>query len=99
MLSGVPIGAQITVTETNADDYDVSAKVGNESLAKVEGSNAFTYTTVNANNNADLNKIVVTNHKTADVDAGVDLGSATPYLFLLCVGAVGVATLRRKRRS
>lgn len=99
VLSGVPIGAQITVTETNADDYDVSAKVGNEPLKKVEGSNAFTYTTVNANNNADLNKIVVTNHKTADVDAGVDLGSATPYLFLLCVGAVGVATLRRKRRS
>lgn len=95
VLSGVPIGATITVKETNADDYEVGATV--DGGGKTEG-NTITHTVLAPDSDSNAqNNIVVTNHKNGLVDAGIDLGSATPYLFLLCVGAVGVATLRRKR--
>lgn len=91
----VPLDAMITVTETNADGYDVISgsttylAADRTADTKVEFTQAVTEKLI----------VTVTNHKTLIPDAGVDLGSATPYLFLLCVGAVGVATLKRKRRS
>lgn len=99
VLSGVPIDAQITVKETDADDYDVSAKVDGEPVTVNATSHSFDCKVKAPADGKDQNHITVTNHKSAVIDAGIDLGSATPYLFLLCVGAVGVATLRRKRRG
>lgn len=96
-FSNVPIDAKITVTETGTNDYEVSVTVdGGEKTV----GNTITHTVLAPDSNGNAqNNIVVTNHKNGLVDAGIDLGSATPYLFLLCVGAVGVATLKRKRRS
>lgn len=100
-FENVPIGAIVTVTETGAADYKVTSDVDSKVYAADrDGENTdavFTYKVENATTTENPNKIVVTNNKTILPDAGIDLGSVTPYLFLLCVGAVGVATLKRKR--
>ncbi len=84
----VPIGATLTITETNADDYDVSA----EGATEVEGKKASFTLTVNGGE-----QVTVTNNKVARPDTGIVTDSLPYVLILACVIAVVVVVVIRGR--
>lgn len=84
----VPIGAQLKITETDAEGYDVSA----EGATKVDGENAsFTLTA------AEGSQVTVTNYKEARPDTGIVTDSLPYVLILACVIAVIVVVVIRGR--
>lgn len=90
-LENVPIGTTLTLTETNAEGYTISAEYGNTT---VSDGNGMTFTI----NNEDT-VIVVKNHKEAIPDTGVLLDSL-PYVLILMLTVIsGVVLLHRKRRN
>lgn len=85
----VPVGAQLTITETleaaaGYEDPDITA-----GGVKIEGA----YTVTDAN----VQTITVTNHKNVVIDTGIVL-DALPYVVLLGIVAVGAILLLRRRR-
>lgn len=84
----VPIGATLTITETNADGYDVSAM----GATKVEGQNASFSLTVDGEE-----QVTVTNNKVARPDTGIVTDSLPYVLILACVIAVVVVVVIRGR--
>ena len=103
-LWSIPIGTTITITESNANDYDTSATNYDKAVNKT-----FVYEVVNENGTAVLksrdnrqtvadNAIVVTNDFDGNPDTGVLLDTL-PYLILLAVAvAGGVLVVVRKRK-
>ena len=85
----VPIGAQLTITETDAKGYDVSAVVG---ATKLEGQNASFTLTVEGEE-----QVTVTNNKEARPDTGIVTDSLPYVLILACVIAVVVVVVIRGR--
>lgn len=87
ILKDVPIGAVLTITESNADSY--STKVNNTEAPNHTG----TYTVVDGENS-----VVVENKKDVIVDTGV-VTDAGPYVLLLILAAIGGGALLVKRRG
>lgn len=96
VFHGVPIGSTLTVTERDTTDYAVSADLPDaQAYPAGRGEDAVFAAVVGAEYPG---RITITNHKTLTPDAGVELGSAMPYWFTLCAGALGTAALRRRHR-
>lgn len=104
-LKNIPIDTIITITESNANDYDTSATNYDKAVNKT-----FVYKVVNENGEAVLkseganaaevadNAITVTNDFDGNPDTGVLLDTL-PYLILLAVAvAGGVLVVVRKRK-
>lgn len=103
-LENIPIDTTITITESNANDYDTKATNYDKADNKT-----FVYEVVNENGTAVLksrdnrqtvadNAIVVTNRFDGNPDTGVLLDTL-PYLILLAVAvAGGVLVVVRKRK-
>lgn len=94
-ITNVPIGAQLTITETDTDLTNYKTYFTVNSAKRVEGdvnrSYAFTVATDD--------KVVVTNENTLVPDTGVILDSL-PYVLILAVVALGAAgVVIRRRRS
>ena len=91
----IPNGAKVTITETNAEDYDfsvVSDEVSPSDLNyKVEG------TSVSFTMPANDVKIVIDNKKDVDIDTGVFLDTL-PYILILGVAAAGAVVLVKRRK-
>lgn len=85
----VPIGAQLTITETDAKGYDVSAVVD---ATKLEGQDASFTLTVKGEE-----QVTVTNNKEARPDTGIVTDSLPYVLILACVIAVVVVVVIRGR--
>lgn len=104
-LTNVPVGATVIVTEVGAEDYEVSSDKDNATYAAGRtGENTdavftFTASELVTEENKTPNHITVTNHKTIVPDAGVELGTAVPYLITLGVSAAGALSLKRKRKE
>ena len=95
-IENVPIGGELTLTETDAIGYTVSAKYGeSEQNADENGTMKFTVS-------ADDTNIVVTNNKEGYPDTGITLDSL-PYIIILAVVIAGailfVIGRRRKYRA
>ena len=104
-LKNIPIDTTITITESNANDYDTKATNYDKANDKT-----FVYKVVNENGKAVLkstganaaevahNAIIVTNDFDGNPDTGVLLDTL-PYLILLAVAvAGGVLVVVRKRK-
>ena len=89
-LRGVPIGAILTVRETNADDYDMTMSPNN-------GESASTSYTIGENDGTVT--LTVTNTKDATPDTGILLDSLPYILILACVIAAGVLVFIRRYRN
>lgn len=89
----VPIGAEVTITESENSGYEVSATV--DSKAVTVTNSAITFTTTNK---AGGHAVVFTNNKEATIDTGVLLDTL-PYVLILVVAGAGIAAMViRKRR-
>lgn len=101
-LTGVKIGTDVTLTETNAANYTTSATYGNAKISPSEEDTSSETKTITVKNiTADQNLITVTNNKEAIPDTGVDLNS-TPYVLALGLVVAGAGVMlfgRRKRWS
>lgn len=93
-VKGLPIGAKVTVTETDPGEYTATAKL-NE--AKVENkNNSFEFTISEPTENERI-ELVVTNEKEIPVNTGVILDTLPYVLMLIAVGGGVVAFFLRKR--
>ena len=102
-ISNVPVGTKITVTETDAENYDTSA-----TEYDVRDDKTFAYTLVTENGKTvlqtddgnfttDLN-VIVNNHREAIIDNGVLLDTL-PYILILAVVVGGGALLFIRKRK
>ena len=89
VLNGIRPGATLTITETGADGYKMSLKVGDIELTDQSY-------TVPEDAQGDI-VIVVTNDKGVTVDTGIDLDSF-PYILILTVAAAGILLFAGRRR-
>ena len=89
-ILGIPEGARLSILETNADGYTVTAKHGTDTVP-VEGNSV----TVNV---TDGSTITITNNKDAVPDTGVLLDSL-PYVVILAVVVLGAALVIVRRRK
>lgn len=95
-IDNIPVGTELTLTETNANGYNVSATYGGKDLTASQGENgsATFKAKVTANGT-----VVVTNNKEGSPDTGITLDSL-PYIVILAVviaGAVLFVIGRRKK--
>lgn len=90
-IKNVPINAELTLTEINAGDYEISAKYGETPMVVENGAMK-----VRILDTAD--RIVVTNHKDGVPDTGIILDSL-PYVLILVIVVVGGVLFLRKRRN
>lgn len=91
-IPDVPVGTELTLTETDASDYTITGVYGNTSQTAVDGELKFTINTTDK-------KIVVTNNREGYPDTGITLDSL-PYVVILAVviaGAVLFVMGRRKK--
>ncbi|MDO4285771.1 MAG: hypothetical protein Q4C60_10625, partial [Eubacteriales bacterium] len=94
MITGLAAGVVLTLTENNANGYDIAAEYG----GRAEGVNVNEQTRqIQVTLSADRTELVVTNRKDVVPDTDVPLDS-TPYLTMLALAAAG-AVLLAKRRS
>lgn len=91
ILKDVPIGTELTLTETNANGYTTSAVYGETTVTASQGVMTFTI-------NGTDDRIVVTNNKEGSPDTGVLLDSL-PYVLILAIVVIGGVVFFRKRRS
>lgn len=93
-LHGVPIGATLTITETNADGYKTYISTVDNGKTEVVSKSAEYIVT-----NDSKQTITFTNDKTATPDTGVLLDSL-PYLLILAVVVIVIVlSILRKRRN
>ena len=100
VFSGIPAGANVTVTETGAEDYKTTVDVSNTpteavALAAETGSGDTKSGTVTIS--ATAQTIAFTNTKEIPVNTGVILDTLPYVLMLIAVGGGVVAFFLRKR--
>lgn len=96
-LENIPIGVELTLQETNAGGYTTTAEYGTQTVNAPEGKTEEVKTIkVTIDGNTDL--ILVTNHKDAEPDMGIYLGSSPFLLLFAAVMAVAVVLVIRKCR-
>lgn len=101
VFSGIPAGAEVTVTETGAEDYKTTVDVSNTptaeavALAAETGSGDTKSGTVTIS--ATAQTIAFTNTKEIPVNTGVILDTLPYVLMLIAVGGGVVAFFLRKR--
>lgn len=101
VFSGIPAGAEVTVTETGAEDYKTTVDVSNTptaeavALAAETGSGDTKTGTVTIS--ATAQTIAFTNTKEIPVNTGVILDTLPYVLMLIAVGGGVVAFFLRKR--
>lgn len=100
VFSGIPAGANVTVTETGAEDYKTTVKVSDTpteavALAAETGSGDTKSGTVTIS--AIAQTIAFTNEKEIPVNTGVILDTLPYVLMLIAVGGGVVAFFLRKR--
>ncbi|MGI6201665.1 MAG: DUF7601 domain-containing protein [Christensenellales bacterium] len=89
VLNGVPLGATLTVEETNGADYAATITAGGQTLTDGQ------YTV--PDEGGDELVILVENRKDVLIDTGVHLDTL-PYLLMLAMAAAGGAVLLRRAR-
>lgn len=91
-IKGVPVGATLTLTETNADGYTIFGVYGNGSIQNANNS-TLTFSITSSGG-----KIVVTNNRDVVPDTGISMDSA-PFivLFTIAVLGAGVVLLNKHR--
>lgn len=89
-ISNIPIDAELTLTEIDANGYETTATYGETSVTAANG--VMTFTVAESGEN-----IIVTNNKNVTIDTGISLDTL-PYVLLLGGMAVlgGALLLRRK---
>ena len=92
MLENLPVGAELTLTETNADGYAISLACGGETRSADSGG------VMRLTVPESACTVTVTNHKDVIPDTGLALDSA-PYVLLLGLSGAGGALLRRRRHD
>ncbi|WP_417091067.1 DUF5979 domain-containing protein [Marvinbryantia sp.] len=95
-IDNIPVGTELTLTETNANGYNVSATYGGKDLTASQGENGSATFKVKVTANG---TVVVTNNKEGSPDTGITLDSL-PYIVILAVviaGAVLFIIGRRKK--
>lgn len=92
-LKDVPVGATLTLRETNADGYEISAVYNKHE----EIQNAVNGSLVFCINDTDT-EIVVANKKDPVPDTGIILDSL-PYVLILVIVVVGGVLFLRRRRN
>ena len=99
MLTKVPVGATVTITE---DDYSSSRYTTSYTIG---GSDSTIGNTAEISNIQQLNEnentaheVTFTNNKDAIPDTGLDLNT-TPYILALCIVAAGAGVLLFRRRK
>lgn len=96
-LENIPIGVELTLQETNAGGYTTTAEYGTQTVNAPEGKIEEVKTIkVTIDGNTDL--ILVTNHKDAEPDMGIYLGSPPFLLLFAAVTAVAVVLVICKCR-
>lgn len=100
MLTQVPVGATVTITEDDGNGYTTSYTI--DSPASVNGKTAEISDIRKLNNDENTaHEVTFTNNKEAIPDTGLNLGT-TPYILALGIVALGAGLLlfgRRKRQS
>ena len=100
-ISSVPVGAALTITESNSD-YSVSAVYGSQKLevTYVNGDNASNSTaSVTITVAKDVSDVTITNLKDINPDMGIMLDSFPYILVLLLIFAGAVAFVFCRRRG
>lgn len=93
-VKGVPLGAKVTVAETDPGEYTATAKLNG---TKVENNyNSFEFPISEPTENERI-ELVVTNEKEIPVNTGVILDTLPYVLMLIAVGGGVVAFFLRKR--
>ena len=97
-ISGIPVGAELTLIEENAGGYSVSATYGNETIDAPEDKSSDKKTlkiTIDKNNT----EITVINDKEVTPDTGILLDSTPHALSLILITGCAAAFIigRRKR--
>ena len=102
VISNLPVGTELTLTESGVGDYTVTAVYNGRTVSvsgntEEDGTKSMTITVEKGET-----ELIVTNAKAAVPDTGVLLDS-TPYTFILILAAAGIlgftACSLRKRRS
>ena len=88
-ISDVPIGAELVLTETNADGYTTTAVYGNADINVSENNNSRTMSIIITEG---TDEIIVTNTKAHTPDTGIHLTS-WPYILTLTFVSAGAVTL------
>ena len=100
MLTKVPVGATVTITEDDysGSRYTTSCTIDGSASA---GDRIATISNIQQLNNDTAHEVIFTNNKEAIPDTGLNLGT-TPYILALGIVALGAGLLlfgRRKRQS
>ena len=102
MLTKVPVGATVTITEDDYSNsrYETSYTINNSVSAKGNIATIFSIQQLNEDENT-AHEVTFTNNKDAIPDTGLDFNT-TPYILALGIVAAGAGVLlfgRRKRWS
>ena len=91
-IKNVPIGIELTITETNAEGYITTAKYSGVNAGNITGDKVDACKIIKITVEAGKQEIVVTNTKDAIPDTGVNL-TTLPYVLILAFVAGGSAVL------
>ena len=101
VFSGIPAGANVTVTETGAEDYKTTVVVNDtptaEAVALAAETGSVNNKTGSVTISADAKTIAFTNTKEIPVNTGVILDTLPYVLMLIAVGGGVVAFFLRRR--
>ena len=100
VFSGIPAGANVTVTETGAEDYKTTVNVSNtptEAVALAAETDSGDTKSGTVTIDANAKTIAFTNEKEIPVNTGVILDTLPYVLMLIAVGGGVVAFFLRKR--
>lgn len=96
ILQDIPVGTQITITESDADKYTVTANLNNSATdTDISETKSYTFTVSDTTDDT----VVITNSREVTPDTGTDIDS-TPYIVMFSVAAIGaVAYIVMKKRK
>lgn len=99
MLTKVPVGATVTITEDDYSNsrYETSYTINNSVSAKGNIATISSIQQLNENENT-AHEVTFTNNKDAIPDTGLDLNT-TPYILALGIVAAGAGVLLFRRRK
>lgn len=98
-ITGIPVGAKIVVTETDAVDYTFIGDSDDDNIVTTGGTvNATAKTVTISSASADGNAVTIVNEKDESVATGIVTDSA-PYIILIAVCAVAAVAFVLKRRN